>query len=123
MFSRNSEKLESLIGLNSSFKGEIDTKGTIRIDGSLTGNVKADWVILGEKAILKGDITARGIVIGGRVDGNLIAQEIIEIKPKGQVFGDISTKKLTIMEGGFFEGKSTMIREDSKVVEFNVKSV
>jgi cytoskeletal protein CcmA (bactofilin family) len=123
MFSRNSEKLESLIGMNSFFKGEIDTKGTIRIDGSLTGNVKADWVILGERAVLKGDITARGIVIGGRVDGNLIAQEIVEIKPKGQVFGDISTKKLTIMEGGFFEGKSTMIREDSKVVEFNIKSV
>lgn len=121
MFLKNSEKLESMIGQNTIFKGDIDTKGTIRIDGNINGNVKADWVILGEKAVLKGNVTARGIVVGGRIDGNLNAQEIVEIKQKGQVYGDISTKKLTILEGGFFEGKSTMIREDYKVVEINIK--
>lgn len=121
MFLKNSEKLESMIGQNTIFKGDIDTKGTIRIDGNINGNVKADWVILGEKAVLKGNVTARGIVVGGRIDGNLNAQEIVEIKQKGQVYGDISTKKLAILEGGFFEGKSTMIREDYKVVEINIK--
>jgi cytoskeletal protein CcmA (bactofilin family) len=121
MFSRNTEKLEALIGANSHFMGDIDTKGTLRIDGSLDGNVTADWVILGEKGGVKGNITSRGIVIGGRVEGNLSAKEIIEIKSKGRVYGDIHTSKLTIVEGGLFDGKSTMTREESKVVEFQAK--
>jgi cytoskeletal protein CcmA (bactofilin family) len=121
MFHKNTEKLESFIGPNSNFKGDIDTKGTLRIDGNLEGNVNADWVILGEKAYLKGDVMARGIVIGGRVEGNLKAKEIVEIKSKGQVFGEISTSKLAIVEGGVFDGRSSMQRDESKIVEFQAK--
>lgn len=121
MFTKNTEKLESLIGANSKFKGDIDTKGTLRIDGSMEGNVNADWVILGEKACLKGDVTARGIIIAGRVDGNLRSKEIVEIKAKGQVSGDISTGKLTIIEGGIFDGRSSMLKDESKIVEFQIK--
>ncbi len=121
MFTKNTEKLESLIGANSNFKGDINTKGTLRIDGSMEGNVNADWVILGEKACLKGDVTARGIIIAGRVDGNLRSKEIVEIKSKGQVSGDISTNKLTIIEGGMFDGRSSMHKDESKVVEFQTK--
>jgi cytoskeletal protein CcmA (bactofilin family) len=122
MFHKNTEKLEALIGANSSFRGDIETKGTLRIDGSMEGNVTADWVILGEKATLKGDITARGIVVGGRIDGNLRAKEIVEIKAKGQVFGDIHTNKLTVVEGGILDGRTSMTKEESKIVEFQVKS-
>jgi cytoskeletal protein CcmA (bactofilin family) len=121
MFTKNTEKLESFIGANSNFKGDIDTKGTLRVDGTVDGNVNADWVILGEKAFLKGNITARGIIIGGRVEGNLKAKEIVEIKPKGQVSGDISTSKLTIVEGGIFDGRSSMMKDESKIVEFQTK--
>ena len=118
MFTKNTEKLESFIGANSNFKGDIDTKGTLRLDGTMEGNANADWVILGEKAIMKGNISARGIIVGGRVEGNLRAKEIVEIKSKGQVFGDIFTSKLTIVDGGIFEGRSSMQKDESKIVEF-----
>ncbi len=117
MFSKNTEKLESFVGVNSLFKGDIKTKGTIRIDGTLEGNVDVDWLILGETAHLKGDAVARGIIVGGKVDGNIKAREIIEIKAKGQVIGEISTSKLSIAEGARFEGRSTMPKEESNVVE------
>jgi cytoskeletal protein CcmA (bactofilin family) len=123
MFNKNTEKLESLIGANSNFKGDIDTKGTLRIDGTMEGSVNADWLILGEKAFLKGDVTARGIVVGGRIEGNLKAKEIIEIKVKGQVYGDVSTSKLTVVEGGLFDGRSSMAKEETKIVEFQAKKV
>jgi len=121
MFTKNTEKLESFIGANSAFKGNIETKGTLRVDGNMEGNVNADWVVLGEKASIKGDITARGIIVGGRIEGNLRAKEIVEIKAKGQVFGDISSVKLTIIEGGIFEGRSSMSKEETKVIEFQAK--
>ncbi|TAN43129.1 MAG: polymer-forming cytoskeletal protein [Nitrospirae bacterium] len=117
MFHKNTEKLESLVGSNSSFKGNIDSKGTVRIDGSIDGNIHADWVVIGEKAAVLGDIVSRGIIVGGRVDGNLHAKEIVEIRNKGQVHGEVHTSKLTIIEGAIFEGRSSMQKEESKVVE------
>jgi cytoskeletal protein CcmA (bactofilin family) len=117
MFHKNTEKLESFIGSNSVFKGDVDSKGTLRVDGIVLGNISADWLIVGEKAHITGDIAARGIVIGGKVDGNLRAKEIVEIKNKGHINGEITSKKLVIAEGGIFEGRSTMPREESKVIE------
>jgi cytoskeletal protein CcmA (bactofilin family) len=122
MFSKNTEKLESFVGVNSQFKGDIKTKGTLRIDGSVEGNVDADWIILGEKALLKGDVAARGVIVGGKIEGTISAKELIEIKSKGQVLGDITTLKLMVSEGGLLEGRSSMNREgSSKVVELLVK--
>ena len=87
----------------------------------LEGNVQADWVILGEKSSVRGNITGRGIIVGGSVNGNLRAKEIIEIKSKGRVTGDIATSKLTISEGGILDGRSTMSSDESKVLEFQSK--
>ena len=123
MFSRNTEKLESFVGANSLFKGDIDTKGTLRVDGVVEGNISADWVVLGDKAHVKGDITVRGIVIGGRVDGNVKAKEIVEIKNKGGMSGEIITSKLVVAEGGVLDGRSRMQNEEAKVVEFHAKEM
>ena len=121
MFSKNTEKLESFVGVNSQFKGDIKTKGTLRIDGEVEGNVEVDWLILGETAHLKGDAAARGIIVGGRVEGNISAKEIIEIKSKGHVMGEITTSKLSVTEGAIFEGRSSMHREESNVVELQAE--
>jgi cytoskeletal protein CcmA (bactofilin family) len=118
MFNKNIEKLESFVGTNSTFKGDIDTKGTLRVDGIVEGNITADWVVLGDKSRVKGDITARGIVVGGRIDGNVKAKEIVEIKNKGQLFGEIFTSKLLVAEGGIFDGRSRMHHDEAKVIEF-----
>jgi len=120
-FSKNSEKLESFIGINSHFKGDIKTQGTLRVDGTVEGNIETDWLILGESAHLKGDATSRGIIVGGRVDGNMTAKEIIEIKAKGQVTGELATSKLSIAEGAMFDGRLTMLREESNVIELQAK--
>lgn len=117
MFHRNTEKLESLVGADSTFKGDICTKGTLRIDGNIEGNIEADWVILGEKSHVKGDITARGIVVGGKVQGNLTLREVCEIRNKGEISGELNTVKLVIAEGGIFDGRSIMRKEETKVVE------
>jgi cytoskeletal protein CcmA (bactofilin family) len=121
MFHRNTEKIESLIGNNSVFRGSIETKDTLRIDGTVEGNVRADWVIVGEKALVKGDIEARGIVLGGRVEGNLKALETVEMKSKGQLIGDIFTAKLTVTEGAIFEGRSKMESDETNVVELPLR--
>ena len=115
--SKKTDKIETFIGCNSTFKGEINTSGTIRIDGTMEGNITADWVVLGEKGNIRGDVSSNGIIVGGKVEGNIKAKEITEIKNKGRVVGDILTPKLTIVEGGIVEGHMSMKVGDTKVVE------
>jgi cytoskeletal protein CcmA (bactofilin family) len=122
MFSKNTEKLESFVGASSHFRGDIRTKGTLRIDGTFEGNVEADWLVLGEKANMKGDVTARGVIVGGKIDGTVRAKEIIEIRTKGEISGDIDTAKLTVLEGGVLQGRATMHKGESKVVELQPKA-
>ncbi|MGD0281055.1 MAG: polymer-forming cytoskeletal protein [Dissulfurispiraceae bacterium] len=118
MFGRKNNRLEALIGPNSEFRGDITTQGTFRIDGFFSGNIAADWVILGESGSIKGDITARSAIIGGKVIGNVKADELVEIKHTGQLTGDISTRKLSVAEGGVFEGRSLVQKDDAKIVDF-----
>lgn len=109
--------MESTIGLNTQFTGDIACKGTIHIEGKVTGNIEADWVMLGEKSSLRGNTKVGGMVISGNVEGNIIAREIVEIRKSGQIKGDVTTPKLVVMEGGVIDGSVTMKKEGSKVVE------
>jgi cytoskeletal protein CcmA (bactofilin family) len=119
MFSKNRDKLESLIGSGTKVKGSISTRGTLRIDGNVEGDVEADWLVLSDKAHLTGDVVAAGIIVAGTIDGHLTAKDIVEVKNKGCVKGDIMTGKLTVSEGGYVEGKISMNSESTKLLEFS----
>jgi cytoskeletal protein CcmA (bactofilin family) len=121
VFTKRSEKLESFVGENSHFIGNVETTGTIRIDGLVEGHIQADWVILGEKAIVKGNIIARGIVVGGKIEGNLLAKEIVDVKAQGVITGDIEASKFLVVEGGILNGKVSMLTDASNIVEFQQK--
>ena len=123
MFLRKNNKLEALVGINSEFRGDVTTHGTMRIDGKFIGNIAADSVIMGENATVTGDISVRCVVIGGRINGNVVADEIVEIKPSGQLYGDIHTKKLSVAEGGIFEGRSLIQKDETKIIDFPNKEV
>ena len=121
MFGKETDKLESFLGMNSNLKGELNIKGTLRVDGTVDGQLEADYVILSESAVVKGAVKAKKIIIGGKIDGSVRAQERVEIKSKGKVLGDIFTPKLAVIEGGEFNGKIEMKREESKVIGLDLK--
>jgi cytoskeletal protein CcmA (bactofilin family) len=100
--------LETLIGPDSSIKGELSSKGVIRIDGVVEGNVQADFLLISKTGSVKGEMTVREIKVDGIVEGNVNAKELIDIRPEGTVQGDIRTVKLIISEGAFFFGNSYM---------------
>jgi len=116
MFQR-SNKIESLVGEDAKFNGDLVIKGTIRVDGSVFGNVDVDWLILGEKAFLQGNVSASGVVVGGKMEGNIDAKEIVGIKSKGNVKGNIRTTKLTVDEGGILDGMIIMSMEDPSEID------
>jgi len=122
MFSKDTEKLETFLGANSHFRGELEVKGTLRIDGRVDGTLKAECIILTETAYVKGDVTAKKIIVGGKIEGNLKAQELAEIKAKGRVFGDIFTNKFSVTEGGEVNGKIEMKMDQTNILDFETKT-
>lgn len=119
MFEKETDKLESFLGKNSLFKGDLIVQGTLRIDGRIEGQLEADHLILSESAVVKGEVKAKRLIVGGIVDGSIDAQELVEIKSKGKVLGDILTRRLSISEGGEVNGKIEMKKEESNVVELD----
>ena len=118
MFSNSRQKAESLeadtfIGTETDFQGDFTVKGTLMIAGRIDGRVKADCVILSETAVIKGEVNAPRIVVGGKFEGNLHAQEIVEIRSTGRVSGSISAARFSVREGGEINGKIEMKMNES----------
>jgi cytoskeletal protein CcmA (bactofilin family) len=112
------DKLKSFLGSQSELKGELSSKGILRLDGNVVGNIHADQVILSETSMVKGKITAGKIIVVGRVEGVLHASDLVEIRSKGKVNGEIFTKRFVIMNGGEFNGRIEMNAEMRNVLEF-----
>ena len=107
--------LNSILGPGCKVKGTIDTRGTIRIDGEFEGDLKCpDTLIIGKSGVIKADVTVKNAVVGGKVIGNIEATNKIELQTGSHVEGDISTARLVIDEGVFFEGACKMGTSNQK---------
>jgi cytoskeletal protein CcmA (bactofilin family) len=92
---------------------DVIIKGTLRFtdeltfDGKLEGDITSDGVLtLGDNAVVKGNLHGKSVVVRGKINGNVTAEERIEIKAKTELFGDIRSGKLIIEEGVTFVGKT-----------------
>ena len=99
----------SLLDAQLAVTGDLDTGGSLRIDGKLEGNVRrADTVVLGVGASMSGDVHAREVVIGGTIIGNVHATERVELQATAIVTGDILTQTILVQEGGVVNGRVLM---------------
>lgn len=110
IFKKKEPALEVIIGAESEIKGDLTTKGIVKMDGTINGSIRADWVIVGETGTVIGDVSGRGTVVYGKIEGNIDSTETTEIRASAVVEGDIRTAKLIVSEGAFFEGRSHMQR-------------
>src|SRR3989454_6212963 len=82
------------------FKGTLTFEGTVRIDGMVSGAIYSKGtVILGEHAMIEGDISAGTIVSGGTINGNLTATERVQLLPSAALDGGLNTPVLKVGEG------------------------
>ena len=75
----------TFVGKGARFKGSLSFEGTVRIDGRLEGEIHAKGtVIIGEPAIIEGDVNADTVISGGRVTGNIVASKKVELLGLGR---------------------------------------
>jgi len=102
-------QLNALLGRGSEFDGKLSFEGTVRIDGTFTGEIStADTLIVGEGAKVSADITCGSIVVHGDVTGNIKATESVELHRPAKVKGDVTSPSLMIEKGVTFDGSSKM---------------
>jgi cytoskeletal protein CcmA (bactofilin family) len=106
MATKNDAQLNSVIGEGSIFKGKFYINGSLQIDGRFEGEIKTkDQVIIGELGKVKTDITAKKVIVGGTLIGNIEAEEEVELLATGRVLGNIRTPKVNIEEGVVVKGE------------------
>jgi cytoskeletal protein CcmA (bactofilin family) len=104
--------VSSILGTGCKFSGEVDAKGTIRVDGEIDGKIiSTDSVVVGKGGIVKGEIHAAHTAVSGTVEGNIFAKRKVELASGSRLIGDVESMSLVIEDGVFFEGKSKMRKE------------
>src|SRR5438270_3952983 len=96
----------SVLDSHISVTGDLETDGALRIDGRLEGTIhRADLIVIGQGASVVGDVTAREVIVGGAVTGNIFAAQRTELQSTGIVAGDIRSAAILIHEGGVVQGR------------------
>jgi cytoskeletal protein CcmA (bactofilin family) len=99
----------NLIGTGTVIDGNIVSNGDIRIDGSLKGNLSTKGkVIVGDTGKIHGEIVCKNFEVEGSVEGKVVVSELLSLRAKSKILGDITTSKLAIEPGAVFTGKCDM---------------
>lgn len=106
--------INSIIGAGSTIKGNIQINGFTRIDGDLDGNIETPGkVIVGEKARIRGNITARAATIGGIVNGDILAPEEVHLLSSSAVIGNIQTHRLIADQNVLLHGHCISLSDET----------
>jgi len=103
---RRIPKITAFLGKDTAFEGTLTFTGGLRVDGQLQGEITTGGtLIIGETAVIRGDIHASCVLVCGEIHGNTIADERIEIFTPARIFGDIQSPEVVMGAGAVFEGK------------------
>ena len=114
MKNRSEGKLDTVVGPETSVKGDFRVSGSLRLDGQAEGRMDiTETFMTGPKSLLKGEVHCRDAVVAGRIDGDVFAAESVEMQTGAQVFGNITCKGLVIQRECLFQGNCSMVQGQS----------
>ena len=107
---------QATIGKGLYIKGEITGSESLYIDGRVEGslNLPGNRVTVGRNGQVSANITAREIVVLGKVKGNVSATDRVDIRAEGSLNGDVAAARISIEDGAFFKGGIDIRKPDAK---------
>ena len=101
--------MNTIVGKDTIITGTLDIKGSLRVDGQVKGKILcSDCVTIGATGFVEADIESDTTVVAGKMHGNVMAREKIELQAKCEMEGDIKAKSLVIEQGAMFCGGCNM---------------
>jgi len=97
---------QATIGKSLIIKGEVTGSESLYIDGRVEGsiNLPGNRITVGRNGVVSANMTAREIVVIGKVKGNLTASDRVDIRSEGSLTGDVIAQRISIEDGAFFKG-------------------
>jgi cytoskeletal protein CcmA (bactofilin family) len=107
---------QATIGRSIVIKGEVSGAETLYVDGRIEGtiNMPESRVTVGHNGVILATVSAREVVVMGKIEGDLIVGDRVDIRSDGSVTGDIHAERLTIEEGAFLKGGIDLGKGDKK---------
>ncbi len=104
------------IGKSVVIKGELSGSEDLYVDGKVEGTIQMQGnnLVIGPNGHVHADVNAKGVVVQGRLEGNIRASERAELQKSAVIVGDIVTQRIAIEDGAYFKGKVDIQKEDAK---------
>lgn len=107
------------IGKSVIIRGELSGSEDLYVDGQVEGSIElqSNNLIIGPNGQVKANVSARGVVVHGKLEGNIRASERAELRKSAIAMGDIETQRVAIEDGAYFKGKVDIQKEVAKAAE------
>ncbi|MGD0512162.1 MAG: polymer-forming cytoskeletal protein [Terriglobales bacterium] len=104
------------VGKSVVIKGELSGSEDLYIDGTVEGTIQLQGhnLVIGPNGRVHADVSAKGVVVQGRLEGNIRATDRAELQKAAVVLGDIVTQRVAIEDGAYLKGKVEIQREATK---------
>jgi len=101
------------IGKSVIIKGELSGSEDLYVDGQVEGKIELERnnLTIGPNGQVRANVSAKGVIVQGKIDGNIQAAEQTELRKSAVAVGDIVTKRISIEDGAFFKGKIEMQKD------------
>jgi cytoskeletal protein CcmA (bactofilin family) len=128
MFSKDSKpqnRIDTLIGAGTTITGDISFTGGLRIDGEISGNVRAtgdqaSTLVISEHARIEGEVSVAHLVINGTVTGPVVSSGFLELQAKARVTGDIQYNSIEMHLGAVVDGRMIHTGQPGKSIELKL---
>src|ERR1700724_2392998 len=104
------------LGKSVVIKGELSGSEDLYIDGTVEGAIQLQGndLTIGPNGHVHADVNAKGVVVQGKLEGNIRASDRVEMRKSAVILGDIVTQRIAIEDGAYFKGKVEIQRESAK---------
>ncbi len=108
-FDVEEEDFDTILAPDINFHGTIRFTKPFMIRGTVTGSIDATSdLVVDTNAVVTAGINAQRVLVRGKVEGNIIARDVVFVTSTGAVTGDIVSKEVVLEPGAHFSGKCTM---------------
>ena len=115
MFEKSTKSYTDLLGKTNrivegtTIKGDIDSLADFRLDGHLIGNFTSKGkLVVGPAGSVMGDISCKNVDVEGVVNGKITVLEILNVKSKASIHGEVTCEKLSVEPGADFSASCVM---------------
>lgn len=104
------------IGKSVVIKGELAGSEDLYIDGYVSGTIelRGNSLTVGPNGRVEANVNAKGVIIQGKLEGNVQASDRVELKKSAVMMGDIVTQRVAIEDGAYLKGKVDIQKDSGK---------